>query len=67
MFQNIFREMAAHNRMNINDLSKELGICSKSLSNKLERRTAFRLDEMLKIQQIFGGKITLDELFKWVE
>lgn len=67
MFRNIFREMAANNRMTINDLSKELGICSKSLSNKLSRKTDFNLPEMLKIQQIFGGKITLDELFEWVE
>lgn len=67
MFVNIRREMAAHNMMSINDLSKELGVCPKSLSNKLSRKTAFNLPEMLKLQQIFGGKITLDELFEWVE
>ena len=67
MFQTIFREMAARNRMSITDLSKELGMCPKSLSNKLSRKTPFNLPEMIKIQQIFGGKITLDELFEWVE
>lgn len=67
MFENIRREMAAHNMMSINDLSKELGICSKALSNKLNGRSEFNRKEMIKIQQIFGGKITLDELFEWVE
>lgn len=67
MYHNIYREMAVRNRMTITDLSKEVGICAKSMSNKLSRKTAFNIDEMFKIQRVFGGCMTLDELFEWVD
>lgn len=67
MYHNIYREMAVRNRMTITDLSKEVGICAKSMSSKLRRKTAFNIDEMLKIQRVFGGRMTLDELFEWVD
>ena len=62
MYPNIYREMAVHDRMTIEQLSRKLGITAKTLSNKLNNKTQFTLDEMLKIQEIFGG-IPLDELF----
>ena len=66
MFPRLISEMAVR-KISINQLSKEMGICSKSLSHKLRGRKEFTRKEMLKIQQIFGGKLTLDELFEWVE
>lgn len=62
MYPNIFREMALHGRMTIEQLSKKVGITPKTMSNKLNNKTQFTLDEMLKIQKEFGG-IPLDELF----
>ena len=67
MYHNIVREMAVRNRMTINDLSAIVGICPKSMSNKLSRKTAFNLDEMIKIQRAFDSVMTLDELFDWKE
>lgn len=66
MFQNICREMAAH-RMTIEQMSRELGICSKALSNKLSGKNEFKHREMLRIQAMIGGGMTLDELFEWAE
>lgn len=65
MFPNIYREMAARNRMTAKDLSTVLGINEKTLRNKLRGKTEFTHKEMLKIQQLFGG--TLDELFRSVD
>ena len=66
MFQRLIAEMAIR-KMSINQLSKELGISSRALSNKLNGKSDFDRKEMFKIQQIFGDNLTLDELFKWVE
>ena len=66
MFRNVVREMAVR-RLSSDKLGKELGISGKTVRNKLENRTKFNIDEMIKIQQLFGGGMTLDELFQWVE
>ena len=63
MFPNIYREMAAHDRMTIKQLAAHVGITPTSMSNKLNGRTQFNLSEMSKIQELFGN-YTLDELFK---
>ena len=62
MFPNIYREMATHGRMSIEQLSKQIDMKPRTMSNKLNGRTQFNLDEMLKIQEVFDG-IPLDELF----
>lgn len=63
MFPVIYREMAVHGRMTIDELSKYLGISAQSLGYKLNGKSQFKLNEMLKIQELFG-KIPLDELFR---
>ena len=63
MYPNIYREMAGHGRMTIKELSSRLNIDPKTLANKLNGKTQFNLDEMLKMQQIFGG-ISLDDLMR---
>lgn len=62
MFNNIFAAMARKDRMTINQLSREVGISPKSMSNKLHGRTEFTRAEMVKIQNVFDG-IPLDTLF----
>ena len=63
MYPNIYKEMAAHDRMTIKQLAAKLGISPNSLSNKLNGRSDFKLGEMSKMQNLFSG-YTLDELFK---
>ena len=63
MFPMVFAAMAANNRMTIVQLSHEIGISSRSLSSKLNGRTEFTRDEMVKIQKIVGRGLTLDNLF----
>lgn len=63
MFPNIYREMAARDRMTIKQLAAHVGISATSMSNKLNGRTQFNLSEMSKIQALFRN-YTLDELFK---
>ena len=63
MFPNIYREMAAHNRMTVKQLAEHVGITPESMSNKLSGRRQFKLSEMKKIQTIFGG-YPLDDLFR---
>lgn len=63
MFPVIYREMAVHGRMTIDELSKHLGISAQSLSYKLNGKSQFKLNEMMKIQELLG-KIPLDELFR---
>ncbi len=65
MFPNIYREMAARDRMTIKQLASHVGISATSMSNKLNGRTQFNLSEMSKIQALFRN-YTLDELFKQV-
>lgn len=65
MFPNIYREMAARDRMTIKQLAAHVGISATSMSNKLNGRTQFNLSEMSKIQALFRN-YTLDELFKQV-
>lgn len=62
MFPRIYAAMAVKNRMTIVQLSNEIGISARSLSNKLNGHTEFTRDEMIKIQKILGG-IPLDDLF----
>ena len=62
MFPRIYAAMAVKNRMTIVQLSNEIGISARSLSNKLNGRTEFTRKEMIKIQKILGG-IPLDDLF----
>ena len=62
MFPNIYREMAAHDRMTIKQLADHVGISPESMSNKLNGRTQFKLSEMSSIQNLFNS-YTLDELF----
>ena len=62
MFPRIYAAMAVKNRMTIVQLSNEIGISARSLSNKLNGRTEFTREEMIKIQKILGG-IPLDDLF----
>jgi len=62
MYPNIYREMASHGRMTMEQLSKELGMNSKTLYNKLNNKTQFNIDEMMKMQTLFDG-VPLDELF----
>lgn len=63
MYPNIYKEMAAHDRMTIKQLAAKLGISPNSLSNKLNGRSDFKLGEMSKMQNLFSG-YTLDELFR---
>ncbi len=66
MFKNIHREMAA-NRLTIISLSKQMGICAKTLSDKINGKREFTRKEMFEMQRIFGCNITLDKLFEWTE
>jgi DNA-binding Xre family transcriptional regulator len=63
MFINLYKEMAAHNRMSAAELARRLGLSQKSISYKLNGKTEFTRAEMVKIKNIFGGK-SLDELFE---
>ena len=63
MYNTIYRELAGHNRATAKMLAEHVGITYGSMLNKLGGKTEFTLSEMRKIQDFFGGTITLDELF----
>lgn len=46
MFNNLFREMAAKNRMTQRQLANILGISEKTMTNKIHGRTEFTLTEI---------------------
>lgn len=66
MFPKIVAEMAIK-KMPINVLCKEIGICSKTLGDKLRGRKEFTRKEMFAIKAALDSKLPLDELFEWVE
>lgn len=45
-------------------LAKMIGISISTVSEKLNGRTAFKLDECQKIKKVLGTPLPLDELFK---
>lgn len=61
MFDNLFAEMG-RKRIAPNQLSKLTGIPYGTLSDKLKKKTDFKLPEMLAIQKVFPG-CSLEYLF----
>ena len=47
------------------DLAKILGVHVNTVDNKLHRKTAWTLPEMLKIRAYLNSELSLQELFKW--
>ena len=63
MFVTLYKELAGKNRTSVKQFAEDIGIAEASMRNKLSGKTEFTLREMRKIQQFFGGNLTLDELF----
>lgn len=62
MFPNLSAEMARI-RMTLIMLSEVTGIGYESLKNKVNGKTEFKRDEMIKIKRVFP-ECTMDYLFK---
>lgn len=63
MYPNLRAELARRN-MNIPQLAELTGIKTTTLYDKFNGRTAFTLDEAVKIRDVLGLEMSIDELFK---
>lgn len=67
MRYNDIRAELARNNLTIEDVAKEMGISTATLSYKLNDRKRFWLDEAKQLVDIFnarGGNYTIEELFE---
>ena len=53
MFSNLFKEMAAKNRMTQRQLANILGISEKTMTNKIHGRTEFNLTQINTVCSLF--------------
>jgi plasmid maintenance system antidote protein VapI len=65
MYPNLRAEMARHG-VKTKDLAAALGVCQKSINDKMTCRTknGFSLDQAVKIRDAFFPGIRLDDLFE---
>lgn len=62
MYPNLKAEMARHGIRN-KDIAEVLGVTPKTVSSKINCRTYFMTDEIVKIRDTFFPKISIDDLF----
>jgi antitoxin component HigA of HigAB toxin-antitoxin module len=62
MYPNLKAEMARYG-IKTKDIAEVLGITSKSVTNKINHRTFFKVDEIIKIRNTYFPKISIDDLF----
>ena len=63
MYTNLIAKMKEKKVLN-RDIQKLLGIHYNSVSNKVNHKTCFTIDEAMKIQERFFPECELGELFK---
>lgn len=62
-YPNLNAEIARKN-LTLLALSRKIGIATSSLSNKLNMKVAFSLDEALKIKKALNVEMPIESLFK---